>query len=40
MNRKKYLKDIKRVVIKVGTRVLTGENNLIKVECIERLARR
>jgi glutamate 5-kinase len=38
MNRKKYLKNIKRVVIKVGTRVLTGEDNLIKVECIERLA--
>ena len=38
MNKKKYLKDIRRVVIKVGTRVLTGDDNLIRIERIERLA--
>ncbi len=38
MNKKKYLKDIRRVVIKIGTRVLTGDNNLIRFERIERLA--
>ncbi len=38
MHRKKYLKDIHRLVIKIGTRVLTGADNLIRVELIERLA--
>ncbi|MBN2288148.1 MAG: glutamate 5-kinase [Candidatus Glassbacteria bacterium] len=38
MNRKNYLKEIDRVVIKVGTRVLTGADNLIDPGRIERLA--
>ena len=38
MDRKKYLQDILRVVVKVGTRVLTGTDNLIQVERIQRLA--
>jgi len=38
MDRKKHLQDISRVVVKVGTRVLTGTDNLIQVERIQRLA--
>ncbi|MEA2062362.1 MAG: glutamate 5-kinase, partial [Gemmatimonadota bacterium] len=36
--RKKHMKDIRRVVVKIGTRVLTGADNLIQVERMERLA--
>ena len=38
MNKRKQIKNIRRVVIKIGTRVLTGTDNLILIERIERLA--
>lgn len=39
-DRRESLRDVKRVVIKIGTRVLTGEDNNIAVERIDRLAAR
>lgn len=37
--RKKYLKDVRRVVIKVGTSTLTYETGLLNLEIIEKLVR-
>lgn len=39
MNRKELLKDIKKVVIKVGTSTLTHENGLLNINKIEKLVR-
>ena len=39
MNRKTYLKDKKRIVIKIGTSTLTFENGLLNLSRIDKLIR-
>ena len=39
MNKKEYLGEVKRVVIKVGTTTLTHETGLLNLERIEILVR-
>lgn len=39
MGRKEFLKDVKKVVVKVGTSTLTHDNGLLNYEIIEKLVR-
>ncbi|MGV8983329.1 glutamate 5-kinase [Clostridium sp.] len=39
MNRKEYLKDVKKIVVKVGTSTLTHSTGLLNLKRIENLAR-
>lgn len=39
MDRKKYLKDVKRIVIKIGTSTLTYDTGLLNLERIEKIVR-
>ena len=38
-NRKEYLKDVTKIVVKVGTSTLTHSTGLLNLKCIENLAR-